>query len=153
MVGDGNGNGNGGPSAYDATYQHAGEECSSTGEGRYVNIIEEVLLHPWHDDDDDLVRKGDPCCTFELVGVAMMSANNTDDAIVIDTEGIWWLNVTSVMNEIYVGQRLYITDDGIITDDIMDMPFGWALAPVGYEETELIAVKVHSTEWNWWLWL
>jgi hypothetical protein len=140
-------------SAYNATGQVAGQECSSTNEGRYVNVVEEMLTHPQHDEDLNLVRKGDPCVTFELVGVAMQSAAAIDEVIVLDTEGIWWLDVKCYFfgADINVGQRLYIDTAGIVSDDITGMPFGWALGPVADGQTALVAVKVHSTEWLFWV--
>lgn len=140
--------------AYDATYQEAGQQCSSTNEGRYVNIVESMLTHPYHDAGDDLVQKGDPCVTFELVGIAMQTALATDEVVSIDTEGIWWLMVKSFSFgwAINIGQRVYIdTTTAVVSDDIEGMPFGWALGSVADGETTLIAVKVHSTEWLLWI--
>ena len=142
------------PTAYDATKHEAGEECSSTKEGRYVSIIESVLTHPTHDAGLDLVRKGDPCVTFELCGVSMGTATAVTEAVNIDTEGVWWLDVESwfFAMDISVGQRVYIDPTtAVVSDDITGMPFGWALGPVTDGETELIAVKVHSTEWLFWV--
>jgi len=141
------------PTAYDPTYQHAGEECSSTNEGRYVNIVESVLVHPQHDLGLDLVQKGDPCTTYELCGVAMNTATSTSDVVSIDTEGIWWLDVKCFFfgADISVGQRVYIDANAVVSDDVFEIPFGWALGPVTDGQTELIAVKVHSTEWVWWI--
>ncbi len=138
---------------YDITNRAAGQQCSSTSEGRYVNIIEDNLTHPLHSDPNDLVQKGDPCCVYELVGIAMNTALSTSDVVVLDTEGVWWLDVTCSFfgADISVGQRVYIDTAGIVSDDITGMPFGWALGPVTDGQTELIAVKVHSTEWLFWV--
>ena len=76
---------------YDATYAHAGGEISSTLEGRYVNIYEELLVHPAH--ADGFVDKGDPVVAQMLVGVALRTASSVDDVIVVETEGLWWLDV------------------------------------------------------------
>ena len=145
-------------SAYDATYQHAGEECSSTNEGRYVSIYEDLLSHPWHDDDDDLIEKGDPCMAFpNLVGIAMKTAESTEEVITIDTEGIWWLNVEAgkAWGDVYVGQMLYIdASSAAITDDYEQIPFGLSLGHVDEGNTTLIAVKVHAFQWGlWWWWM
>lgn len=140
------------PTAYDATYQAAGEQCSSTSEGRYVTFIESVLTHPAN--ASGLVEKGMPCVTFELCGVAMTSASAATDRVSLDTEGIWWLDVYAWFFgvDITVGQRVYIDPiTAVVSDDITGMPFGWALCGVNSEQTELIAVKVHSTEWLFWV--
>lgn len=146
------------PSAYNETYRWAGQECSSTNEGRYVNFVESELTHPQHDLGLDLVRKGDPCVTFELCGVAMHTAEDTAEVVTLDTEGIWWLDVHAYgvwfTNDIVIGQRLYIDLWGgtaEVSDDVIGIPFGWALQGVTFEETELIAVKVHSSEWLLWV--
>jgi hypothetical protein len=144
------------PSAYDEAYQKAGEQCSSTNEGRYVNFVESELTHPAN--ASGLVEKGMPCVTFELCGVAMTSASSASEIISLDTEGIWWLDVHAygvwLTNDIVVGQRLYIDLFGgtaEVSDDVIGIPFGWALQGVTFEETELIAVKVHSSEWLLWV--
>lgn len=142
---------------YDATYQHAGAQCSSTNEGRYVSIAENLLTHPAHP-LDGLVDKGDPvvCNTQNLVGVAMGSAVYSDDFVVIDTEGIWWLMVEAGkqgMGDIHVGAMLFIdATTGVVSDDFMATPFGHALGPVDGGHTTLIAVKVHAFQWliPWW---
>lgn len=137
----------------DNQYHREGEQCSSTNEGRYVRIYEDELIHPAH--ADGLVDNGDPCLTFgySLVGVAMNGASSTDDIVILDTEGIWWFTVYAEVDDIDVGQMLYI--DGAtcqISDDWMDMiPFGHALGPVTYEQSSLIPVKVHAYQWSWFL--
>jgi len=140
---------------YDATYQRAGDECSSTLEGRHVNIVENLLVHPSH--TDGLVDKGDPVVVQSLVGVAMGSAASADDAVVVDTEGVWYLDVSAgKMGDIHVGTMLYIDPTtALISDDYEDTPFGHALAPVDDGETTLIAVKVHAFQilFPWWLFL
>ncbi len=137
----------------------AGQEISSSLEGRHILVQEEELLHLEHDSGLDLVRKGDPVLLYGLggVGVALKTAASLDEAVPIDTEGIWRLSVTSYYG-VYVGQPLFIDIDGIITDD----PF-WAYATYGYalqeivfggdgSQTEVIAVKVHwGVPWWWFL--
>jgi hypothetical protein len=84
------------PALYLATGRTAGEECSSTYEGRHITIEEQYLIHPYH--SDGLVDKGDPVLIDDgvspcIVGVAFSSAAAATDLIAIDTEGIWYLDV------------------------------------------------------------
>lgn len=143
--------------AYDATYMHPGGEISSTAEGRYVNIYEDLLIHPAH--ADGLVDKGDPVVVQQLVGIALKSAVSSDDVIVVETEGLWYLTVTAGTNgmgDIDVGMVLYIDyTTAAISNDSMGVPFGHALAQVLDGETEVIAVKVHAfqTLFPWWFFL
>jgi len=141
---------------YDATYQHEGDEISSTLEGRHVNIYEDLLVHPAH--ADGLVNKGDPVLAgWSLVGIALNSASSTNDVITIETEGVWYLSVTSNlqgMGAIWVGDMVYIDPvTAAIGDDFTYPPFGHALGPVASGATELIAVKVHAYQvlFPWWL--
>lgn len=139
--------------AYPSTHHAAGEECSSTSEGRYVRVYEDELIHPSH--ADGLVRKGDPCLTtgLAMVGVAMQSASSTDDVISLDTEGIWWLTVSADYGDIHVGTLLFINSTtATLSDNPVNLiPFGHALAPVSNEDTELIAVKVHACMPLWYV--
>ena len=145
--------------SYDPTYQHEGEQCSSTGEGRIVNIMEQYIIHPLHDTDQDLIQKGDPLVVCVLVGVAMISATTVTDLVSIDTEGIWWLDVVISdvgMGSIFLGQRLYINPmTAEISDDAQNIPFGYALGyiPGGNGGHALIAVKVHAGDYPWWMFL
>jgi hypothetical protein len=138
---------------YDA-YRSEGEEVSSTNEGRYVKVLESnILAHPAH--GDGLVDKGDPVALFDSVGVAMGSATAATDIITIDTEGIWRLSVTNTglnnFTNIVVGQQLFLTGAGVITDDWVSSfaIFGWALQPITGVGTMVIAVKVHC-EYPYW---
>jgi hypothetical protein len=84
----------------------------------------------------------------------MGTAAAVTEAVNIDTEGVWWLDVEAWFfgMDISVGQRVYIdTATALVSDDITGMPFGWALGPVLDGTTDLIAVKVHSTEWLFWV--
>jgi hypothetical protein len=141
---------------YDATYHQAGNECSSTYEGRHVNIVENLLVHPAH--ADGLVDKGDPVVVQNLVGVALGSANSDEDHIVVDTEGVWYLTVTAAkgLGDIHVGQMLFIDPvTAVISDDWEDTPFGHALAPIDFGDAKVIAVKVHAFQWlfPWWFFM
>lgn len=139
-------------------YAHAGEEISSTNEGRIVLVNEGYLVHPAH--TDGLVDKGDPVAFFDGVGVALKSAVSSGDIVPVDTEGIWKLSVTNTgintFGDITVGQVLYIDASGVIYDEWSTSfaVFGYALEPiddpgVGPDITEVIAVKIHW-QWPWW---
>ncbi len=137
---------------YYDVYRSEGEEISSTYEGRHVLVQESFLVHPNHTDPitgANLVQKGDPVALFDGVGVALKSAEAATDVIPVDTEGIWRLSVTNtgVNNfvNITVGQVLFITVTGIITDDWVTSfaIFGYALQPITGVGTMVIAVKVH----------
>ena len=144
---------------YDATLFHAGSEGSSTQEGRYVNIYEELLVHPTH--ADGFVDKGDPVVASMLVGIALKSGASIDDVIVVETEGIWYLNVRSDVDMgwwggINVGDMVFIDALTAEVNNIWyNIPFGHALGPVAAGATTLIAVKVHAFQlffpgWLWW---
>lgn len=136
-------------------YAEAGEEVSSTGEGRHVYVQEVLLVHA--DNGDGLVDKGQPVAFWEGVGVALKSAESTSENVPIDTEGIWRLSVIAA-NPIYVGQSLFITDAGVVTDDPTSAwaVIGYALQQIAGAGTETIAVKVHWMGvpwiWFWWFW-
>ena len=134
-------------------YASWGEEVSSTYEGRHIVVQEVVLVHA----DlygDGLVRKGQPIAFWEGVGIALKTASATSDNIPIDTEGICRVSVVSGIDDIYVGQSLYITNAGVVTDDPTGAMavFGYALQTVNSGETSVVAVKVHWMSLNW-IWL
>ena len=133
-----------------------GEQVSSTGEGRHVYVQEVVLIHEdLH--GDGLVRKGQPVAFWEGVGVALKTASATSDNIPIDTEGIWRLSVVATA-QVYIGQSLFITTAGIVTDSPLNAQavIGYALQGISGAGTETIAVKVHWMGvpwiWFWWIW-
>lgn len=126
----------------------AGEEVSSTGEGRHVLILENNLIHA----GVGLVQKGQPVAFWDGVGIALKTATSVNEFVPVDTEGIWRVSVTAI-NNVVVGQSLYIDFNGIVTDDISDpfrVVFGYALQPIVVNGgPEVIAVKVH---WMWPFW-
>lgn len=135
------------PAIYDCTSRSAGDEISSTYEGRHLTLEESLLVHPSH--TDDLVDKGDPVVVGKIVGVAFNDAEADTDLIAIDTEGIWALNVKgedSAGNAaVSVGDRIYIDPASAELDiDNTKVPFGYALGAVAAGATTLIAVKVHA---------
>lgn len=128
----------------------AGDELSSTYEGRHVYVQEVVLVHA--DPGDGLVDKGQPVAFWEGVGIAMKSASSTGENVPIDTEGIWRVSVVAVA-PIVIGQSLFIDTTGVVTDDPTNAQavFCYSLQAMGIG-TEVIAVKVHWMSLNW-LWL
>ena len=137
-------------------YAQAGEEISSTFEGRHVLVQEVVLIHA--DPGDGLVNKGQPVAFWEGVGIALQSATSTSDNIPIDTEGIWRVSVTAIAS-IKIGQSLFINTSGVVTDDPTNAMavFGYALQTITVADgpvTQIIAVKVHwmSLNWMWLFW-
>jgi len=148
----------------------AGDEISSTNEGRYLTFLESELYHPYH--ADGYVDKGDPVVgqttTGKIVGVAMSSASAATDKITIDTEGIWALTVYADTDEVWdklagegaivAGDQLFIdhVSTGAITagvgacgiskrrDASKNIPFGYALGAIANEGEGVIAVKVHN---------
>jgi hypothetical protein len=167
---------NGGPIAgrsplepYYNPYGQEGEEISSTYEGRHVMVMEENLIHPDNTDanGDDFVRKGDPVCFFDGVGVALKTATAVTEVVPIDTEGIWRLmviNTSDLFGPVYVGQTLFIDWwDGTITEDpTVGSVFGYALQSIDelvdgggdpLPNPAIIAVKVHwgGPWWFWWM--
>lgn len=135
----------------------AGDEISSTYEGRHLTFPETSLAHPTPAEADGLVNKGMPVVVHtaggDIVGVALKSAVANTDLIAIDTEGIWMLAVQAVDDwggsAIAVGDALYINDvDGTCTitkriDPEANTLFGYALGSVVESGTGQICVKVH----------
>jgi len=132
---------------YYNAYRPAGDEISSTFEGRHVLIQESELVHPAH--ADGLVDKGDPVAFWDGAGVALKSATSASEVIPVDTEGIWRLSVTNTglnnFGTIRVGQVLFIDASGLVYDHWVTSfaIFGYALQEIDSVRTEVIAVKVH----------
>jgi len=133
------------------TYREAGEEVSSTYEGRHIYVQEVVLVHA---PGSGLVQKGQPVAFWEGVGIALKTATSTAENVPIDTEGIWRVSVVSAIGSIVIGQSLYIDNSGVVTDDPTNAIaiFGYSLQTIA-AGTAVIAVKVHWMALNWgWLW-
>jgi hypothetical protein len=152
------------PVQYLATGHTAGEECSSTGEGRHLTLEESYLIHPLH--GDGLVDSGDPVLFavgstwMNGVGVAFNSASAATDLIAIDTEGIFFLNVLGCVSDgtnngaaraMHAGDPVYISKS-IDTNQLSGqdnpdewVPFGYLLGDVAASlvTPTLVAVKVH----------
>ncbi len=153
----------------------AGNEVSSTYEGRHITVREGELIHPFH--ADDLVNKGDPVivCLYSAthnhatygraVGIALASATAVTDYIAVDTEGIWMGQVyaddDNGTQDIEAGDALFISDDSTgtdasiaadgtgdaaiskIRDNVLQVPFGYALGRADAGNAGTMAVKVH----------
>lgn len=154
------------PNLYLATGRSAGDELSSTYEGRMISIEEVYLTHPYH--VDGLVNKGDPVIIGDtIVGVALNDASANTDYITIDTEGIWFLNVYGSISDgtsdgiakaLEPGDPVYIellttsnqtTTVGTLSgqSDLYHFrPFGFLLGNVSASTSTptLAAVKVHN---------
>lgn len=147
------------PALYLATGHAAGDECSSTYEGRHLTLEESYLTHPTH--ADGFVDGGDPvvfrATVGNGVGVAFKSAAAATDLIALDTEGIWFLSAVAVNDAgnsaIATGDKIYINKTTAVLSKISDfetqLPFGYALGDVTSGATGVVAIKVH---WDplWW---
>jgi len=153
------------PALYLATTATAGDQVSSTYEGRHITLEESYLTHPYHA-ADNWVNKGDPVLiNDEIVGVAFTSATANTDLIAIDTEGIWFLEVFGCISDgtvngaahaLAAGDPVYIkrvpgTDTVILSgqsDPQNYRRFGYLLGDVSADlesgTADLVAVKVHG---------
>ena len=144
---------------YYSAIGRAGDEVSSTYEGRHILALESDLVHV--NNGDGLVDKGQPV-SFGIgwngagVGIAMKSAEAATEAIPVDTEGIWRCEVVAGF-DVIVGQVIFITSAGVLVDWPPDPEchiFGYALQAMS-AGTETIAVKVHWMDtgiWWWYFW-
>jgi len=135
----------------------AGDEVSSTYEGRHLTFSESQLTHPDNSAEEvaNLVNKGDPVLVGEdIVGVAFLSGVSVNTELIpIDTEGIWQLSVVAEDEDgdvaVAVGDELYINKSSAILSKIANknthQRFGYALYPINSGVTDVIPVKVH---WN-----
>jgi hypothetical protein len=125
----------------------AGDEVSSTYEGRHISVLESQITHPSH--TDGFVDKGDPCIVGGvIVGVAFTSAAAATDLIALDTEGIWVQDVYAAdgagNSAVAYGDPLYIDATTCAISKIATgVHFGYALGIITAGNTDTIAVKVH----------
>jgi hypothetical protein len=150
---------------YSATGKTAGEECSSTYEGRHLTIVESELVHK-SGNAGGFVIKGDPVihsttAGVVTVGVAFKTAAAATDLIAIDTEGIWYLTAYDLNDfgnsAIVAGQQIYINRTTAvlskISNTITNIPFGYALGPVSNTGSGgIVAIKVHFGEDQSYVW-
>lgn len=148
------------PHQYLSTGHAAGEECSSTYEGRHITIEESLITHPTH--ADTFVHGGDPVVVGGtdgvIVGVAFSSATAATDFVAIDTEGIWFLNVQGVNDAgniaIDEGDEIFINTSTCvlsrISNETTQQSFGYSLGEITSGATaEIVAVKVHWDPLYW----
>lgn len=156
----------------DASLLGAGEQISSTYEGRHITMREDELIHPMDATATGFVHKGDPVIiclaategTYgKAVGVAFNDGPTTATLVAVDTEGIWKLMVHAdtdgpAIVDVNPGDELFISDssagitgaNGIgnaliskIRNVATQIPFGYALGFVTAGQSRVIAVKVH----------
>jgi hypothetical protein len=136
---------------YDMTNKSAGDEISSTYEGRHVEALESDLTHPSH--TDGFVDKGDACIMGDaLVGVALSGAAAATDIIALDTEGLWALSVVGSDDDgnsaVARGDRIYINTTTCVLSKIRanatQRLFGIAASTLTGGTTGVVAVKVHQ---------
>ena len=131
----------------DADVMTAGEEISSTYEGRHVTLLASELTHA-----GAVVTKGLPVVFGGAVGIALKTEVAGTDLIAIDTEGIWVIDVYAQDidggSAVVPGDRLFIKTDTCVVSKIAYqpgyIPFGYALGDVNAGNTDTIAVKVHQ---------
>jgi len=129
----------------------AGEEGSSTYEGRHLSFYESELTHPSR--TSTFVNKGDPVLAGEnIVGVAFTTATASTDLIAIDTEGEWYLTVYASDEDgastVVIGDEIFIHKTTCVlsknNNKNTHQRFGYALT--GHSATSAVCkVKVH---WN-----
>ncbi len=132
----------------------AGEEVSSTYEGRHVTLLESELIHK-AGNVGGFVNKGDAVVFGttgkHAVGVSFKTATAATDLIALDTEGIWALDVFAQddngASAVAGGDLLFINTTTAVISKITNIatqiPFGYALGIITGGLTEVIAVKVH----------
>lgn len=140
------------PDLYLNTGHSAGDECSSTYEGRHLTFEESLLVHPTH--GDGFVDKGDPVIDAggqHIVGVSLMSATAATDLISFDTEGIWFLTATASDDDgnsaIQYGDCIYINITTAVLSKIANpgtnRHYGYALGTVAAGTSDVVAIRVH----------
>ena len=148
----------------------AGDQISSTYEGRHVTLRDDELIHKYTGaTDDGFVDKGDAVVFCKAgngiagrgVGVAFMDGAASADLIPVDTEGIFALLVyaddDAGGSEVVPGDALFI--DTVTAQEgaagvgrgclskrrnlVSQIPFGYALGNIALAGEGVIAVKVH----------
>ncbi len=125
-----------------------GEEISSTYEGRHLTFLESELTH---EPGLSFVTKGHPVVCGNIVGIPFGTCTAATDLVVVDTEGIWIVDVNAADDggnvAVAGGDRLYINTTTCVVSKIAtaasQIPFGYALGIISSGLTERIAVKVH----------
>lgn len=136
----------------------AGDQVSSTYEGRHVTVTAAELLTSA---GSGVATKGLPCVfgltALQGVGVCLNTGTLTD-LIAIDTEGIWDLLVSADDEQgtsaVTGGDPLYIDNTSGIISKLKNaptqIPFGYALGIITAGADVVIPVKVHwGPQCNW----
>lgn len=127
----------------------AGEEGSSTYEGRHLTFYESELTHPSR--TSTFVNKGDPVLAGEnIVGVSFGTAVANTDPIAIDTEGCWYLTVYATDeaggSAVAVGDQIFIHKTSCVlsknNNKNTHQSFGYALSILA-SGSGVVKVKVH----------
>ena len=139
----------------------AGDEVSSTYEGRHVSLYASEINHGT---GVAVVTKGLPVVFGTVdgnhgVGIPFTTEVAGTDIIAIDTEGIWDVSVVANDDDgaslVTGGDPLYINTTTCIVSKIRDnatqIPFGYALGQVTAAATAVIAVKLHWDPRSHWL--
>ena len=127
----------------------AGDEISSTYEGRHLRMLESNLVHPTH--TDGFVDKGDQVVCGNIVGVSFKSAAAATEYVEIDSEGIWSLTATATDEDgnsaIAIGDEIFINiTTGVLSKDRnknTHQHFGYALSVLTSGTTGTICIKIH----------
>jgi len=139
------------PNPYDA-YTTAGQEISSTYEGRHITFPADYITHPTHAAPNLVLGKDPILVGGNIVGVAFSSASGVNDLIAIDTEGIWALSVIAADDwgdsAIARGDEIFINKTTCELSKIRNanthQHFGYALTTAaGDGAAHVVAVKVH----------
>ncbi len=130
----------------------AGDEISSTYEGRHITVLDSDITGHANPDADGFINKGLPLMVGDkIVGIPFIDAEAATDRIPVDTEGIWIVDVLAQNDAggsaVAGGDELYINlTTGVVSkinNTAVNRPFGYALGIITGGLTETIAVKVH----------
>jgi hypothetical protein len=135
------------PNIYDEVGQTDGKQCSSTYEGRHIDVLGSALSSPGTIAATGL-KKGEAVFFGDVgVGISFAEIAQADLATqyaTLDTEGIWWKTVT-LSGTRGAGQAVYIVEaDGTLRDTggAGTRLFGYLITG-GASGARLCAVKVH----------
>lgn len=135
-----------------ADVKAAGEEVSSTYEGRHLTVLDSEITGHADPDADTFINKGLPLMVGDkIVGIPFVSAVVATDLITFDTEGIWIVDVYAQNDAggsaVAAGDELYINlTTGVVSkinNTAVNRPFGYAIGIITGGLTETIAVKIH----------
>lgn len=109
--------------------------------GKNLTFLDSQLTKPSH--ASGFTAAGDPVLIGRIAGVATNDALASTDNVVVQTDGVFNLSVSTIHNGLSVGETVYIDPTTCaLTDDQTDTPFGVALAVVAMGATTIIPVKL-----------